>query len=97
MEIEQKKMILYALGSFGSFLLYFMFTTYILYFYVDLLFLPVTLFNLGFVILVSLMQLMIRYLVIFLIELKQDMVEEDRTSYIWLYLQLLCGSLYGFQ
>ncbi|MCK4814635.1 MFS transporter, partial [bacterium] len=49
-ELSKNKMLLYASGSFGSYLLYFMFTTYILYYYVDILFLPITLFNLGFAI-----------------------------------------------
>ncbi|MHA2295535.1 MAG: MFS transporter [Candidatus Hodarchaeales archaeon] len=49
-EISQRKVILYASGSFGSFLLYFMFTTYILYYYVDILFLDIILYNIGFII-----------------------------------------------
>ncbi|MFX1253231.1 MAG: MFS transporter [Promethearchaeota archaeon] len=48
--ISKGKMIMYASGSLGSFLLYFMFSTHILYFYVDILFMPVVLFNLGFLI-----------------------------------------------
>ncbi|MFX0093486.1 MAG: MFS transporter, partial [Candidatus Hodarchaeota archaeon] len=48
--ISKSKMIFYASGSFGSFLLYFMFSTHILYYYVDVLFMPIVLFNLGFLI-----------------------------------------------